>query len=172
MVLDPPRRDEVLRDVIAAADQRRDGVVPMDVAGAEQIFGEPVNLVGVLHVRWFATLAAQVDVALAERPDDPERAVVRAWRRTARELPGVRLVLDGWRDTAAGPDLARVHRREARQRQWLAAKAGVATSGRALDPAAVTAGAALEEAGRRYFDPHGRPPRPTLVERIRSVLVA
>lgn len=167
-----PRRDEVLRAVIAAADQRLDGVLPMDVAGAQQVFREPANLVGVLHVRWSATLGAQVDRALAELPDDPERAVVRGWRRTARELPGVRMVLDGWRLAATGPDLARLERREARQRQWLAVRAGVAEPRRALDEAAVTAGAALEAAGRRYFEPHARPPRRTLVQLIRSALVA
>lgn len=167
-----PRRDQVLTGVIAAADERLDGVVPTDVAGIEQTFRDAATVVHVLQVRWRATLASEVDRALAEDPHDPAAAVVRAWRRTARALPGVRLVLDRHHEEAEGRERAQLDHRARRQQQWLAVRAGLAADSRVLDDAAVELGATLEAEGRRYFNPRGRAPRRSLVHRLRSVLAA
>ena len=172
MAGDLPRRDKVLTDVITEVDRRLDGELPMDVPGVEHTFRDASTLAGALHVRWSATLAAHVERELVAQPDDPEAAVVRAWRRAARELPGVRMVLDRLVDQARGPELARLHRREARQRQWLAHRAGLSSNPRTLDDDAVLRGEQLELAGRRYFDPHARKPRRSLVERIRAALTS
>ena len=172
MTVVAPRRDQVLRDVVAALDERLDGVVPMDVPGVEQTFRDAATLANVLHVRWHATLAAQLERALADDPADPAAAVVRAWRRTARELPGVRLVLDRQHAEAVGRERTRLDRRADRQRQWLAVRAGLAPESRTLDEVAVAVGAELEAEGRRYFNPRGRSSRRSLVDRLRSVLAA
>lgn len=168
----PPRRDQVLRDVLAAADERLDGVLPMDVPGVAQTYRDAAALAQVLHVRWHATLAAELDRALADDPDDAPAAVVRAWRRTARALPGARLVLDRHHAESEGRERVRLDRRAERQRQWLAVRAGLVPESRTSDDQATALGAELEAEGRRYFNPSARPQRQTLVGRLRSVLAA
>lgn len=172
MTVVAPRRDQVLRDVVAALDERLDGVMPLDVPGVEQTFRDAATLADVLYVRWHATLATQLDRALADDPHVAAAAAVRAWRRTARELPGVRLALDRHHAEADGRERTRLDRRVDRQRQWLAVRAGLAPESRAPDEAAVALGAELEAEGRRYFNPRGRSPRRSLVARLRSVLAA
>lgn len=166
----PTSRDQVLQDVIDEADRRLDGQVPTDVPGVEHTFRDARTLVDVLHVRWIATLTQQVDLALTELPDEPERAVVRAWRRAARELPGTRMILDRAMESSGGRDRERLERRARRQRQWLAQRAGLAPVSRRPDDEAVEAGARLEEAGRRYFEPHRRRTRTTLVQKLRAAV--
>lgn len=163
-----PRRDEVLAAVLAEADLRLDGVLPMDVPGVDQTFKDAVTLASVLQVRWHATLTAHVERALGELPDDPERAVVRAWGRAARELPGVRLVLDAAREDAVGATRARWDRRTSREQQWLAHRAGLSQNPRALDPESVALGAELEASARRYFDPHNPRGRRSFVRRLKA----
>jgi hypothetical protein len=172
MTWDPPRRDLVLKDVIAEADRRLDGELPMDVPGVEHTFRDASTLAGALHVRWSATLATHVERELVEQPEDPESAVVRAWWGAARELPGVRMVLDRLPEQAQGGELARLHRREARQRQWLAHRAGLSSNPRTLDDDAVLRGEQLELAGRSYFDPRARKSGRSLVERIKAALTS
>lgn len=170
----PLRRDEVLRDVIDVADQRLDGGLPMDVPGVDRTFGDAQTLVAVLHVRWRARLVAEVERALAERPGDAPAAVVRGWRRASRALPGVRLVLDREVAEADGPRRAHSERRVARQRQWLAVRAGLAAATPVLDEDAVAIGAELEAEGRRFAEPDRRRARSSasILERLKSVLVA
>ena len=164
----------MLRGVIDAADERLDGHLPVDVTGVAETFGDAGTLARVLQVRWRARLAAEVDRALADRPDDGPAAVVKAWRRTTRALPGVRLVLDREVAEADEGDRARWERRVARQREWLAVRAGLAPDTRALDENAVAIGAELEAEGRRYVEPERRRTRsaPSLLDRIRAVLAA
>ncbi|WP_110239218.1 hypothetical protein [Nocardioides gilvus] len=172
MTWNSPRRDEVLRAVVEEADRRLDGVVPMDVAGVQQTFRDADTLADVLYVRWQAALAAEVERALSEGPDDPEAAVVRAWRRTIRALPGVRMVLDTHAEQASGARSEKIQRRRARQHQWLAQQAGLAPLIPGVDEEAVLLGADLEEAGRRYYVPGQRPVRPPLLKRLRAALAA
>lgn len=173
MTWTPPRRNEVLEQVLEAADARLDGQLPLDVPGVEETFRDATTLLRVLHVRWRARLATEVERALEERPDDRPEAVVRAWRRTTRALPGVRLVLD--RAVAEADEHSRVkwERRVARQRQWLAVRAGLAASTPALDTDAVAVGSELEAEGRRYVEPSRRRGRtPSLLERLKAALAA
>lgn len=164
-----PRRDEVLAEVIAEAERRLDGVLPLEVAGVEQTFKDAATLASALHLRWHATLASQVERALLELPDDPERAVVRAWGRAARDLPGVRLLLDAERERSEGAARTQWERRTARQQQWLAQQAGLVEERRSLDQESVALGAELEAAARLYFDPRRPHRRPSLARRLRAV---
>lgn len=172
MTWNSPRRDQVLREVILEVDRRLDGVVPMDVAGVQQTFRDADTLVDVLHVRWQAVLADEVERALGEDPDDAPAAVVRAWRRTVRALPGVRMVLDAHHAGAAGPRRAKLDRRRARQHQWLAQRAGLAPATSGVDEEAARLGSELEKEGRRYYEPGRRPERPPLLKRLRAALAA
>lgn len=167
-----PRRDLVLRKVLAELDRRLDGRMPMDVEGVARTFRDEETLADVLHVRWTAKLATQVEHAVAEAPDDREQAVVRAWRRTVRVMPGVRMVLDREWETASEPRRRVLARRRDRQRQWLAHLAGHAVPVRGADEEAVALGAALESEGRRYYRPGRRPAPPPLLKRLKAALAA
>ena len=87
-------RAEVLREVIAAVDARRDGLLPMDVPGVARAFGDEQTLLGALQLRWHTRLAGRIESELDVAPHDPESAIAAARRQTAREMPGVRAVLD------------------------------------------------------------------------------
>lgn len=172
MTWTPPRRDEVLRAVVEEADRRLDGVVPMGVPGVHQTFRDADTLVDVLYVRWQAALASEVERALLERADDPAAAVVRAWRRTVRALPGIRMVLDAHAEQATGPRLEKIRRRRARQHVWLAQQAGLVLPTAEVDDEVLLLGAEIEAAGRRYYVPGQRPARPPLLKRLKAVLPA
>jgi hypothetical protein len=88
------RRGDVLRAVVDAADQRLDGVLPLDVPGARECFSDDIDLVGALSLKWHARLSGNIERALGTEPMGLESAVARAWHTTAQQMPGVRLVLD------------------------------------------------------------------------------
>ena len=172
MIWTSPRRDEVLRDVIAEADRRLDGVLPMDVEGVSTTFRDPGVLMDVLHVRWQAALTEQIAQAIAEdRDDDPEAAVIRAWRRTTRVLRGVRMILDQDVHEASDRRRTALTRRRDRQHRWLAVQAGLVAEGDLTDHATAL-GRALETEGRRYYRANERPPSPPLVRRLKAALVS
>ena len=166
-------RGEILRDVSDTADQRRDGVLPLDVDGVTGAFRDELDLLGALQLRWHTRLAGRIDRELTNQPLDLEAAVVAAWHATADELPGIRAVVDHHRDhpldDAMAAAMATATRKE---RTWLAVMAG--QSGLA-DPRAHVVGAAIEEKARathrRRPTSHRDEPR-TLVSRIRAALAA
>ena len=88
------RRREVLRAVVDAAQERRDGHLPMDVPGVEDTFGDDVTLVAALQLRWHTQLAKRVEHAVdevaLETSSSAVDAVVAAWQDTAADLAGVR----------------------------------------------------------------------------------
>jgi hypothetical protein len=88
------RRADVLRDVIAAVDARADGRLPMDLPGVVPAFGDELTLLGALQLRWHTRLSGRIERELDLAPNDPEAAIAAARTETARELPGVRAVLD------------------------------------------------------------------------------
>ncbi len=150
-----PRRTAVLSDVVRVANVRRDGVLPTDVAGVAETFPEPLDLVGALQLRWHTRLAGAIEAALAEQPMDLEHAVLCAWRRTARELAGVRLVLDRFAEQATDQATLTVLAK-ARRKDWtllavMAGQAGV-QDGRAAD-----VGRVIELLARASFDPAATP---------------
>src|SRR3954447_10738909 len=95
------RRGDVLRDVIAVADRRRDGVLPSDVAGVPTAFRDDLDLLAALQLKWHTRLAGRIEHEQLAQPMDLRAAVVRAWHRTADELPGIRAILDEQRLRAA-----------------------------------------------------------------------
>jgi hypothetical protein len=147
----------VLGEVVRVADTRRDGVLPTDVAGVAETFPEPLDLVGALQLRWHTRLAGAIEAALAEQPMDLEHAVLCAWRRTARELVGIRLVLDRFAEHATDP-ATRTALAKARHKDWtlLAVMAGQAGM---QDSRAADVGQVLELLARASFDPAAAPRR-------------
>ncbi len=121
------RREEVLRSVVDEANRRRDGVLPLDLPGVAETFGDEQGLVPALQLRWHTRLAGEVERALMEDPMEPETSVLTAWRRTATELAGVREILDACSADPSTPALAEALDR-ANRKDWvlLAAMAGQA----------------------------------------------
>ncbi len=145
------RRGEVLRAVTAAADARRDGLLPMDVAGVPETFGDELSLVAALQLRWHTRLSGRLEHALGHQPEHPDEAVVDAWHATADELPGTRLVLDHYRAHPLDEAMAGALRTAAgKEHVLLAAMAGRNSSDAG---ATVAAGRALEERARTTYRP-------------------
>ena len=123
------RRGDVLRDVIAAADQRRDGVLPRDVDGVSATFADDLDLLAALQLKWHTRLAGRIEREQMTQPMDLRAAVVRAWHRTADELPGIRAILDEQRLRPADEATAEVMRKSAaKEHVLLAVMAGQASA--------------------------------------------
>jgi hypothetical protein len=156
------RRGEVLNAVVDAANERCDGVLPMDVPGASTKFHDDLDLIGALLLKWHTRLSGALERELMAQPLDLEAAVQAAWRATALDLPGVRRVIDRYTEDPTTADMAEALRR-AHDKELLR----LATSaGRASDesPAAVAVGERIERAARAGND--------ALVGRIKAVLAA
>ena len=67
------RRGEVLHAVIATADSRRDGALPLDVDGVADTFGDELALLGALQLRWHTRLAGRQDPAVERVGAEIER---------------------------------------------------------------------------------------------------
>jgi hypothetical protein len=168
------RRGEVLRTVIATADDRRDGILPMDVAGVAETFGDELALLGALQLRWHTRLAGRIERELMTQPMDLEQAVVTAWRGTRDELPGVRLIVDHYRSEPTDAAMARaMATATVKEQTMLAAMAGRAS---VRDAAAARVGEAIEQrarAGRRPGTHRADTgPHEGLLDRIKAVLAA
>ena len=167
-------RGEILRTVTLTADQRRDGILPMDVDGVSETFGDELTLLGALQLRWHTRLSGHIERALLDQPMDLEQAVVTAWHATADELPGTRLVLDRYRtaplDDAMDAALATAATKERVLLAAMAGRAGTRTE------ATVTAGLELEERARATHRPAASQPpdhrRTTLFGRIKAHVAA
>lgn len=140
------RRGEVLQTVIAEADRRRDGVLPMQLPGVAETFGDEATLVGALHLRWHTRLTGTIERELAEDPSDPERAVVTGWRQAAAHAPGIRALLDAQAAAPASEDVREVLTKAVRK-EW-AMLAAMAAKAAPADPRAVALGHAIEEQAR------------------------
>jgi hypothetical protein len=169
------RRGQTLHDVIARADRRRDGRLPLDVPGVAETFDDEAALLGALQLRWHTRLAGQIERALLAEPLGLEDAVVAAWHAAADELPGVRAILDRERAEASTPAAAEaMAKATAKEHALLAMRAGrVSTPG----PAAVGVGADIEERARATYRPRPATAEPaespgSLFGRLRAVLAA
>lgn len=175
------RRGEVLRSVVAHAESRRDGVLPMELPGVAETFGDELSLLGALQLRWHTRLAGAVERELTGNPAELEQAVLTAWRTTARELAGVRAILDACTEQPRSEEMARMLD-TAHRKDWalMAAMAGKASPS---DEVAHRIGRSLEEKARAAYRPTARPHRSagrhaatpgrtTLLERVRAHLVA
>ncbi len=169
-------RGETLRSVIATAAERRDGILPMDLAGVAETFTDELDLLAALQLKWHTRLAGHVERALMTQPMDLEQRVALAWKTTADELPGVRMILDRYRaeplDAAMANAMATATHKE---HCFLAVMAGRSGLG---DDVAADIGARIEEHGRNLqhgivtIAPAEEEPRPSLIERLRAVMVA
>jgi hypothetical protein len=166
-------RGEILRSVIAAADARRDGSLPMDVEGVAETFGDELTLLGALSLRWHTRLAGRIERELMHQPMDLEAAVITAWQQTAEELPGVRAVIDHHRSAPLDAAMAEaMAKATVKERILLAVMAG---RGSVQDAAAARVGAAIESKARASFRPVHRIPAPRpsgLLHRIKAALAA
>lgn len=166
------RRGDVLRDVVDVADRRRDGELPMDVAGVRETFGDELTLVGALQLRWHTRLSGRIERELMAQPLDLQEAVITAWQRTAEEMPGVRAIID---HCGAEPldramaDAMRVS--AAKEHALLAVMAGRAST---QDARGVRIGAELAAAARARVDSRREAPAEpapvSLLDRVKAAL--
>jgi hypothetical protein len=176
------RRGEVLRTVIDAADTRRDGLLPMDVPGVTETFGDELTLLGALQLRWHTRLAGHLERASMGQPLDSDEAVVAAWHAAADELPGTRLVLDHHQAEPYDDRMrAALDTATAKERALLAAMAGRTAAGAnpsEAHAATVAAGRLLEERARTSHRPAQAAPRvdgrrrPGLLGRLKASAAA
>jgi hypothetical protein len=167
-------RGEILRTVTATADTRRDGLLPMDVEGVAETFGDELALLGALQLRWHTRLAGRIERELMHQPMDLERAVVTAWQRTAEELPGIRAIVDRHRAEPLDAAMAEAMAKStAKEHTLLAVMAGRSS---AQDAAAARVGAEIEHRARATWRPVTRTSHRAdghgLLERIRAALAA
>jgi len=175
------RRGDVLRAVIAVADQRRDGRLPRDVDGVPATFADDHDLLGALQLKWHTRLAGWIEREQMAQPMDLEAAVVRAWQQTADELPGVRAILDEQRARPADEATAEIMRKSAaKEHVLLAVMAGLAS---AHDARAAAVGARIEDEAKAarpsyddvlegLLDEGEHSARPTLLGRLKAALAA
>jgi len=172
------RRGEVLRAVVDETNSRRDGSLPVALPGVSETFADELDLVAALQLRWHTRLAGRIDRALLDAPSDLEAAVLDAWRATARELPGVRAVLDTHLENPTSDAMAEaLTLAQAKERALLAAMAGLSS---VQDAAASSVGERLEAAARASFRADRAPGhrrateahRPTLMGRLKAALAA
>jgi hypothetical protein len=167
-------RGEILRSVAAAADARLDGRLPLDVEGVREAFDDELDLLGALQLKWHSRLAGRIDRVLMTQPLDLEAAVIAAWRDTAEELPGIRLVLDHQRahplDERMAAALETAAAKEQTMLAVMAGRAGTENTG------AASVGAAIEDRAREGRQPARRQPHthraPGLVDRLKAALAA
>ncbi|MBZ5737456.1 hypothetical protein [Nocardioides mangrovi] len=167
------RRGEILRDAIASANRRRDGLLPLDVPGVHETFPDELSLLGALQLRWHTRLAGRIERELMLQPLDLESAVVAAWQATADELPGVLAIVDRQRATPATPEIAvAMEKSAAKEHILLAMMAGRVS---VPDAAAARVGAAIEEQARATYVGAPAPEEPearTLLGRLKAALAA
>ena len=139
-------RGETLRSVIATADVRCDGLLPLDVPGVAETFADELSLLAVLQLKWHTRLAGRIDRELAAQPLDLAAAVERAWREVADELPGIRAILDHYRAAPVDAPMAQaMAKATTKEHLMLATMAGRCSVG---DLGAAPVGARLEERAR------------------------
>lgn len=169
------RRGDVLRSVIEAADRRRDGALPTDVPGVGETFADADELLGALQLKWHTRLAGRIEREQLSQPMDLRGAVVRAWRATADELPGIRAVIDAHRADPGTERTALIMRKSAaKEHALLAVSAGLAS---AQDQRAAAVGSRIEDEARAGWRPapwtsRGSAEGGSLLRRLRAALAA
>jgi hypothetical protein len=175
------RREETLRAVVDTVNENRDGVLPTNVAGVNQNFTDELDLVGALLLKWHARLSGNIERALMREPMDLQAAVATAWRTTAEQLPGVRMVIDRCADAPTSPEMERaMNRAHDRELTYLATAAGLSSLSSGPSVASIEAGRDVERLARtglavpQVQEPAVEPDAPTetLADRIRMILAA
>lgn len=144
-------RAEVLRTVIAEADARRDGVLPMEMPDVVETFVDEIGLIGALQMRWHTQLAGMIEGELTDVSMDLESAVSSAWHKTAAELAGILAIFDAYTDAPTSEAIAETLTK-AHLKDWtlMAAMAGKAS---AHDHRAAAVGRGIEEHARAAHQP-------------------
>lgn len=159
------RRNDALRKVAVAADERRDGVLPWGEYETSAAFDSRDDLLLALHMRWHNRLRAYVHVELDEHPLDLEAAASRSWRNATADMPGTRAILDSH---DANPALAPARTKEL---AFLAEAAGMAHADAA---GAEGIGQRIQAHGQAIVidrqRPTGRPSR--ILRRLRQAVAA
>ncbi|MBO0842936.1 MAG: hypothetical protein J2O46_07100 [Nocardioides sp.] len=168
------KRGEILHTVISTVNERRDGLLPMDLPGVADTFHGEIDVLAALQLRWHTRLAGHIDQELVAQPMDLESAVVSAWHTTADELPGVRAVLDHYRALPTGEQMSEALAKfEAKDQRTLAVMAGKGAWG---DDETVRLGSLIEMRARAEYTPpaeaEARSALSGMFDRIRSVLAA
>lgn len=147
------QRGEVLRAVVDEANTRRDGILPIELPGVTEAFGDELTLVGALQLRWHTRLAGVIERELTDQAMDQETAVTSAWGHTATELAGVRAILDACTEHPTSAAMARALA-NAHRNDWtlMAAMAGMAG---AHDRRAADVGRGVEKRARAQLPPAG-----------------
>ncbi|MEJ7834308.1 MAG: hypothetical protein WKF79_15445 [Nocardioides sp.] len=167
-------RGDILRSVIATANVRRDGILPMDVDGVTETFGDELTLLAALQLKWHTRLAGHIERELMTQPMDLEQAVGNAWSEAADELPGVRVVLDHYRAEPLDAAMAEaMHKATRKELMFLAAMAGLSS---VQDPASVSIGERIETNARHAHRGVATltvdADRPSLLDRLKAVVAA
>ncbi len=166
-------RGEILRSVVSNANVRRDSILPMDVEGVRETFGDELTLLAALQLKWHTRLAGSIERELMSQPLDLGAAVIRAWGEAADEMPGVRLLLDHYRAEPLDEAMRfAMGKATAKERIMLAVLAGQAS---ARDATAVRAGARIEAKARAaHRAPSIRLPfrQASFLDRLRAVIAA
>jgi hypothetical protein len=175
-------RGDVLRAAIATAEVRRDGELPMDVDGVTETFRDELDLLAALALKWQTRLSGQIETAMQFQPTDLEHAVLTAWCDTARELGGVRMILDNYRqhpvDYAMAGAMLKATNKEHRLLAIMAGRAGLGQFATAdSDPATLRVGAELEMKAREMHRTipvitPAEPKRRGFLDRLRDALAA
>lgn len=166
-------RGEILRTVIATADARLDGSLPMEVEGVTDTYGDQLTLLAALQLRWYTRLAGRIERELMTEPLDLEATVVAAWQATAEELPGIRAVVDQHRAEPLDAAMADAMTKSAAKEHILLAVMAGAVS--AQDAGAARVGARIEAAARETSRPLTHLPdaeRQGLLGRLKAALAA
>ena len=101
---------------------------PIDVDGVAATFADDLDLLAALQLKWHTRLAGRIEREQMTQPMDLRASVVRAWHRTADELPGIRAILDEQRLRPADEATAEVMRKSAaKEHVLLAVMAGEAS---------------------------------------------
>lgn len=174
-------RAEVLRAVIGEADARNDGVLPMEMPGVTETFGDEIGLISALQLRWHTALAGMIESELMDQSLDLESAVAAAWHKTATQLNGIRAILDVYTDAPTSEEIAEALTK-AHRKDW-ALMAAMAGKTSVQDQRAAAVGRGIEEHARAAYQPNAgglhrsegattRTPDGSLLGRIRAHIAA
>ena len=169
-------RGDVLHTVITEVDNRRDGILPMDLPGVDETFRDELDLLSALALRWHTRLAGRFERELFLEPMELEDAVIATWRGTVEELPGIRAVLDHYKAEPINEAMAiALEKSSAKERQLLAVWAG-RVSAMEIDEFGGRIGAEIETKARDGFTVPGpreaTPANQNFLSRLKAALAA
>lgn len=117
------RRKEVLHDVLAIADRRRDGVTATEllaeVSDADRFFTSEVDLLLDAQMVWAQALSRHMDSNVFLGEGTLESSAIDAWQSAASELPGLRALLD------SAVDMSEMNAAFAKEHEFLARAVGI-----------------------------------------------